>query len=501
MTRNPLIPILLVATVMAACAGPRHHTVDSAETAAVATLDVADVAAEIAAEAPEALGNLPPLDELGPSMSEDPAPVEPVAETPARPEHLPFAQHVAARCLRDQLARTEYAEGWEAWFKTPDFVPAGAPLPQPEEAPMTPLSPDEAAILAAQVEKDWLANPRSHVVDCSFSYPGRDCPGCKPGGNQVANYIAYLPQALFTEPEKVDTILLFVPGGRGGRTRYFLTPVPGSDIYRKKSGGLETKRRIEEYLSYKPDSTQPIVVALDSAGFLSVNGPEEYLAFDLPMHIARTYLGRDSLDGIKLGAEGISSGARAMMDTLFRYPNAFRTVGLTAMHCGGRNGIRLERMGTAAQREAWAETLRGEVERGTIHFRFSVGNKDPGWMCNKQFYDFFADHSVTPSAPPEWVDCPTGKQAATTCSVTWGQFHLVNGHGHNYGILLDSWVPQLWWHLDRLVRTGAPPTTGAAPSVAPGDTPAAAPAAPEPNEAEPASPEPPPTLSPGAPPG
>lgn len=469
MSRSALFALLLLLLALAACAGPRHHTMDSAATATDTTMDVADIAAEIAANAPDAEGNLPPLDSLPAEDEEEITEVIVAART--GPEHLPFALHVASRCLRDKLARTEYAEGWEAWFKDADFVPAGAPLPAEPAAPMEPLTPAEAAELAARVEHDWLDSPRSHVVDCSFTYPARECPGCSGRGASVANYVAYLPKALSTHPEKVDTIIMLVPGGRGGRTRYFLTPVPGSDIYRKKSGGLETKRRIEEYLAYKPDSTEPIVIALDSAGFLSVNGAEEYLARDLPLHIARTYLGRDSIEGLHIGAEGISSGARAMMDALFRYPDAFQTVGLTAMHCGGRNGIRLERLGTPAQREAWAETLRAEVEAGKIHFRFSVGNRDPGWMCNKAFYDFFAKHGVTPEAPPDWIDCPTArKNDPRACTVTWGQFHLVDGHGHNYGILLDSWVPQLWWHLDRLVRP--------APQPAPGPTPASLPRAP-----------------------
>ncbi len=407
-------------------------------------------------EAAAMLGEAPVLEAPSPERDFAASAAMDVAQSDAPaapPPSLPFARFMASSCLIDQLARTEYAEGWEGWFREPDFVPEGAPLPAPPEAQKA-MRPEAIEALTQQINRTWTANPESHIADCTYVIPARECPGCAGRGSSSINYIVWLPPEASEDPGSVTSILLVVPGGNGGRTRYFLTPVPGTNIYKKKSGGLETKRRADDFREARPGEVAPIIVALDSGGFLSANGSTEFLTYDIPMHIAKTYLGRDNLEGIKLGVEGISSGARVMMDALRAKPDAFDTFGVIAMHCGGRNGITVKDLGSTEEREAWLKVLKARVDAGELHFRFSVGNRDPGWRCHMEFYDMFVKAGIFPKSEPVYeCDASIKTPSLSKCTASFREdMNLYDGHGHNYGIMLEAWAPHLFWHLALLSR-------------------------------------------------
>lgn len=377
--------------------------------------------------------------------------------TSAQETSLDFLDFVASHCLADKLGQTEYTRGWETWLegKGRRFIPQYAPQPIRTPFPIPAPGSRRAKKRASKLKKEWSQNPRSHVVDCKFPIPPRRCPGCRGRGAEKAYYTAYLPKDLFTNPERVRSILILIPGGNGGRVRYFLTPIPRKTIYQKMSGGLETKRHVDEYLENHPETSPPIVVALDGAGFLMVNGPTEFLTHDVPTHIAQTYLGRSNLHGIAVGAEGISSGSKATMKAMLSKPDAFHTLGLTCMHCRRFNGIDPDKdLGTPKERTAWLSTLSQRAQRNELHVRFSIGNLDNQWPCNKEFHELFANAGVLQSTDPEYTSCRRRRKPDTKhCDTTWDGFYLYDGQAHHYGLLLDSWVPQLQWHVETLSQT------------------------------------------------
>jgi hypothetical protein len=390
-----------------------------------------------------------------PANNDAPATREPSAAknpTPSQ-EPLTFLDFVATHCLVDELGRTEYADGWMDWYESErdkSFLPPDAPKPARGTSLPAPGS-QAARDRAARLREEWRKNPTSHIVDCRGELKRRNCPECTGRGGTSFYYGLYLPEAIIRNPDQIKIMLTLVPGGNGGRTRYFTTPIPNKNILQKKSGGLEIKRRLDEYMTQHPDAVPPIVIAADGSGFLSANGPVEFLSHDLPMHVAQTFLGRSDLNGMAIGAEGISSGSKSMMFTLRAKPDTFHTVGLTCMHCRRFNGIDPQKdLGTVEERAQWLQTLARRKESGLLHVRFSVGNLDNQWPCNKEFHDLFAQSGVLQNTPPVFTECREGKQDSKHCDTTWDGFYLFDGRPHHYGLLLDSWEPQLKWHLDTL---------------------------------------------------
>lgn len=373
-------------------------------------------------------------------------------------QKLEFLDFVASHCLVDELVPTEYAQGWEDWVKksSRSFVPKDSPQPARGSTWIPDPGSERAQNRAEGLREQWAQAPRSHVVDCRADLTPRDCPGCRGKGAQRFSYAAYLPEALIRNPEKVRSILILVPGGNGGRTRYFLTPIPNKTIYHKMSGGLEVKRLVDEHVAAHPDEVPPIVIAVDGAGFLSVNGDTEFLTHDVPLHVAQTYLGRKDLKGLAIGAEGISSGSKAMMFALRAKPDAFHTVGLTCMHCRRFHGIDPDKdLGTKEERQRWLQQLARRSENDLLHIQFSVGNLDNQWGCNKEFHDLFTEVGIFQKEEPRFTDCRKDKTGTSYCDTTWDGFYLFDGQAHHYGLLLDSWEPQLHWHLSTLSKTVA----------------------------------------------
>ncbi|MCC6527244.1 MAG: hypothetical protein IT373_31640, partial [Polyangiaceae bacterium] len=324
------------------------------------------------------------------------------------------------------------------------------PLPSGTRPPW-PGSPD-ATRLAAELRQKWLEKPASHVVDCTYWQPLRTCPRCRPG-QLAARYVAYLPAALFTEPERVRALALLVPGGRGGRSRAFLSPIPNKTIWNMGSGGLRTKQLVDAYLAAHPASVAPIVVSLESRGTELNNGQTEHLSRDLPEHIAATYLGGVPLADLVLGAEGISSGGRAVMETLFDEPAAFHAVALTCMACGKLDPGRPFGFGPEVF-DRWADALQARAAAGQFELRFTIGSRDGQKPCSSALYSIFGAHGLFDLArPPVYTNGQPGKpESEDSCDTERPGWVSYAGEMHHYGLLKKSWAPELEWLLGALER-------------------------------------------------
>ncbi len=363
-----------------------------------------------------------------------------------------FYDYIASHCLIDTLARTPYALGWETWIKeerrSRSFVPKHSPTPIRRAYGIPDPGTDGARARAAMLRKEWGAKPRSHVVDCRVDFPPGDPKDPKATRTW---YTAYLPEALIRDPATVRSVLLLVPGGNGGRTRYFLTPIPRKTIYHKMSGGLQTKYFTDEWLKAHPGASAPIIAATNGPALLHTNGPVTFFTEDMPSHLATTYLGRPHTE-VALGVEGISSGSRELMYAFRAKPAAFNTLGLTCMHCRRNDGIDPDKhLGTDVERWAWLETVGQRARDGHLHIRFSVGNRDNQWGCNKEFHDLFVEAGALAEAEPRYDRCKADHEVGPDwCDTHWDGFYLVEGAAHHYGLLIQSWRPQLNWHLERL---------------------------------------------------
>jgi hypothetical protein len=228
-------------------------------------------------------------------------------------------------------------------------------------------------------------------------------------------YAPYIPEALITEPARVRSVLILVPGGNGGRTRYFLTPIPRKTIWHKMTGGLEIKRLVDEFLASSPETVPPIVVAVNGPALSHINGFTEFFVTDMPRHVVNTYLGGIPVEAVALGVEGISSGSRTLMKVFRTHPASFQTLGLTCMHCRRFNGIDPDKhLGTEAERDLWLSQVAVLAKAGLLHIRFSVGNRDNQWKCNKEFHDLFVAAGALSKGEPRYDRCRKKKDVGQT---------------------------------------------------------------------------------------
>ncbi len=380
---------------------------------------------------------------------------EPIHPPVSADELLPFLPWVASHCYVDSLGPSPYTHAWQRYHVRRDDLEPGALMPATGELPPAPGS-QEAKKLAALLRIEWLADPKSHVVDCRFHVRFRRCRHCLQELRvSTAYYVAYLPAALSRDPKTVRSLLMLVPGGRGGRTRPFLTPVPGKTPWHRGSGGLETKQLVDAYLAEHPDSPPPIVVALESSGGDYNNGRIEHLSHDMPKHMADTYLGVPHQE-LLIGAEGISSGARAILETLRLKPDAFATAGMTCMACGVINprkpGLRDE-----IDFDGWAEAMGKRARAGKLRMRFSIGTRDGQLSCNEGLRELFAEHGVFDGEQAtQYRNCNPGYDDDwQQCDADSGGWATYAGEMHHYGLLKKSHAPQLEWHLSALGEVAA----------------------------------------------
>ncbi len=368
---------------------------------------------------------------------------------------MPFMDYIASNCLVDELEYTEYAVGWATWARKAGFKPKTGPSVTKGHQKKQPEGSEAASARAAALRKEWKENPRSHVIECTLKLERRDCEHCADKGATQTSYTAYLPKAIIDDPDKVRSLLILIPGGNGARTRYFLTPIPNKTIFDKMSGGLEVQRHADEFKAANPDVEVPIIVAINGGGWLLANGATEFQTHDIPRHMASTYMGTDDLRTIAIGADGISSGSRAMLRSYPVKPFAANTIGLTCMHCGGkRGGFLFDEDFLAFNQDnrifkAWKEM----ADNGLLHIHFAIGNRDKYWICNREIHERFTKEGLFEDTPPQFKDCREGKQTPKTCDVSWDGFELYDGQGHHYGLLTDSWIPSLHWHFRALDKT------------------------------------------------
>lgn len=392
--------------------------------------------------------------------------VEERVPLPKPPSDLPFLEWVASSCYVDELGPSPYVVAWQNYraersaFEDRAVLPADPPVRLPRAG-----SP-EAKARAGRLRSAWQAAPQSHVLDCTFVIPVRNCRHCRGPKLFTAHYAVYLPEAIVTDPDRIGAMLLLVPGGRGGRSRPFLSPVPDKTVFHRGSGGLETRQLIDRYLADHPETTPPIVVALETAGAEYNNGSIEHLTHDVPAHVAKTYLRRDA-STLALGAEGISSGARSILDALFAKPDAFATVGLTCLACGplaSKEGIgaspalvrRSPRNTVPRDRVVdWARGLADRSAKRELFVRFSIGDRDGQLPCTMALHDLFEELGVVTATEERVVACH-GKDGAPPCDRERGGLALYENEMHHYGILEKSYPAQLRWHLESLTRAASP---------------------------------------------
>jgi hypothetical protein len=342
-----------------------------------------------------------------------------------------FLSWVVSSCRVDALEPSTYTAQWV--LHAQHFgAPEGALLPIADQAwrELPPRGSRDAHARIDELGRAWRGDAGSHVVDCSFEVPKRHCEGCKDrGAERVGRYVAYLPAALFERPETVRSVLLLVPGGRGGRSRPFLAAIAGKSHYDRGSGGLDTRRLADDFYREHPDAAQSIIVALDGHGQEMINGATEYLATDLPDHLASTYLPHVPREELVLGAEGLSSGARAIMRTLYAREDAFHSVGLSCMQCGAIDLRVWGRLGPRGAVDAWMDRLALRSRRGDLAMRFAIGSRDGQLDCNEAYHRALVEHGVLE------------EQEGLT---------IYPGEMHHYGFVAVSYPDQLAWHLERL---------------------------------------------------
>jgi hypothetical protein len=362
----------------------------------------------------------------------EPAPVAPVApKPPPVPTKLPYARWLVENCTIDALEPTPYSRAWIRYPKPKDWLRPTDPLPL-FDARIPPMAGSVASTKrAAELEQAWLHEPRSHVVDCSFRLHARECEHCVKQEATLVRYVAYLPARIFRAPQEVESALLLVPGGHGGRSRAFLRPIPGLSVWDKGSGGLDTKALADDLYARRPELAQSIVVSLENSGIQHGSGATEFLTFDIADHLQKTFL-PDRTEPLALGVDGVSSGAREIVRALRAKPTRFRSVGLHCMACGGIHPDR----GFLAPREellALGRELAQRRAQDLFDLRMSIGSRDNQLPCNRRWWTLFEEAGLFTSKDAEL-------------------FRIVPGALHDFIFLSQAFPAHLEWHLALLGR-------------------------------------------------
>lgn len=371
------------------------------------------------------------------AASATPATALPPQLGPARTT-LPFMKWVAEHCAIDSLESTPYLRAWLRYPKPADHLRPTDPFPF-DISPIIPRAGSPASLSRIETtEKAWLSEPQSRVVDCSFTMQPRECEFCKPQENKLIHYIAYLPAELSINPERIGSVLFLVPGGHGGRSRAFLRPIPGYNIWAKGSGGLDTKMRADTFFKEHPEVPPSIIVSLETPGSQHASGATEFLTYDMEQHIRTTYLPPET-PKLRIGVDGISSGAREIVKAAFAKPDAFRTVGLHCLSCGAIH----PQKPLLAKREklvAFGQALAERRKQGLFDIRMSIGSRDNQLPCNRLWWDLFTETGLVTPADDSL-------------------FHVVPGALHDFNYLIQAHPIHFAWHLETLGKPTASNTS------------------------------------------
>ncbi len=360
----------------------------------------------------------------------------------------PFVEHARRWCLPDRLAATSYLVRWVPQFR--GRLPPGDAVPDVARyLPGQRAVFDDAPTLEDQQRiLTWQAEPRvSHVMDCVLRVP---IPGAD--RERSTTYTIYLPADYLDHPTRARPIVLLVSGGNGNRTRWFLTPAR-SDGETPGTGGLEVRRRVDEWARANPGAAVPIVVGLDGTSDQFPNGMWAFLEHELPDHLLATYLPNHPRHRIPLGVECISSGCAELSLAMRVNPSAFHAVGLLSPYVHP-SGIDLgTTFGTGPQRAALFRTLVARHREGVFEMRFSVGNLDDHLPRARQWYDMLQRYGLFPATEtPTYSDCHLrrARPHSSHCTATWPGFWLYPNVAHHYRALIPAFPPALDWQLQTL---------------------------------------------------
>jgi len=418
-----------------------------------------------------------------PAPADVPSPPRPGAPLvpAARPEPVPpsapavpvvedidtdFIDYVAAHCYIDRFANDHFkVEHFQALGLVPltddddeEDSPFESPLP-PTPPRITPDDPGYPAFVA-ELKRTWLAEPQSRVLDCEVRVEPRTCERCEHSTRQSFRYGLYLPRRYFEHPEAVKTVLLLVPGGKGGRTRWFLEPTPYKVNKKRLSQGLSLQSRLDTYLADNPEMDPPLVITMDDPGQGYTNGIYEYLRTDLVSHVLQVYLPSKDRADIAFGVDAISSGSRNAAVAFIQDPYAFDTFGWMCTHCH-LTGFAPERYfgwphspGDKAL-AVWADRAR----RGELHMKMSIGKRDRFIGCNREVHELLLDAGVIARThEPYHTRCPEGidpshrlsREEAQQCITIKPGLTEYPGIGHSYELMPAAFGEHLNWHIARL---------------------------------------------------
>lgn len=361
----------------------------------------------------------------------------------------PFVAHAVERCYVDRLASSEYLTDWVAAGGLERARPEGDPVPSPSlSLPSWGPSPSSREFAAAAESVRRQLDPsRSHVMDCTLSVRAKD----PPHALGAIAYSVYLPGDYLRNPRRRRGALLMIPGGRGDRTRWFLTPREGS-LYERGTGGLSLRSAVDQWASAHAGAgaSVPIVITVDGPTGRWIDGRVEFIANDLPKHVARTYLPQQREDETPFGVQAISVGAAFTVRAMRAAPTRFSSVALMGLFCD-RTGVLPER-DLGPDVDTYYQELASRVRQGAFAMRLSIGRRDPFYECNKRWYFALQSAGVfAAQTDPTYERCEgEGAPSSARCWVRWPGFTGLPRLGHHYAAVVPVFAEDLAWQLDRL---------------------------------------------------
>jgi hypothetical protein len=457
---------LLVSSVIAAVAcqvSPFARSQRAAPEVASTAIDARLTEAAVEALPPIAADNKDALcDEL---PTDEPTAPAGELEAPPQPKSTPKVSlipstldHIARNCLVDRFANDRYmVENLQA----KGIIPVSEePMLPATPKPPAPDSPEFDGYVKSLVA-DWSDNPRSHVLDCAITLEPRDCEDCEHPTPLYTEfrYGIYLPKAYMLDPSSLKTALLLTPGGRGGRTRWFLEPEPYRFNKKNLSQGLSVQQKLDAHLESHPDRLSPIVISMDDPGFLYTNGTAQYMTEDLLNHVLATFLPGKARKDIAFGVDAISSGSKNAALAFVKEPYAFDTFGWMSTFCNERGLNPKNTFGPYGEGRPVLGVWRDRSERGELHMKFSIGKMDKYIECNRGLHSLFVSEGIIHKThEPYLTECPVEvnangkpvKAKAYDCKTVRSDMTEYPGVGHNFGVMKVAFDEHLYWHVEKL---------------------------------------------------
>lgn len=400
----------------------------------------------------------PPMLAGGPRSSE--ARPEQPKSLPTKPLPSTVLDYVARRCLVDRFANDRYMVDN---LQAKGIIPVSEnPMLPPTPRPPAPDSPGFDAY-AHGLAADWTDHPRSHVLDCAVTLEPRSCEGCQHPSPLYTEFRfgIYLPRSYMLDPSSVKTVLLLAPGGRGGRTRWFLDPAPFRFNKKNFSQGLSVQDKLDAHLASHPDRLAPIVISMDDPGFSYTNGTAEYMTHDLLNHVLAAFLPGKTRADVAFGVDAISSGSKNAALAFIKDPNAFDTFGWMATFCDARGLNPKNVFGPYGAGRSVLEVWRQRREHGDLYMKFSIGKMDKYIRCNRDLHALFVREGIIEKThEPYLQDCPhevnaNGKPIRPKdyeCKTVRSGMTEYAGVGHNFGVMKVAFDEHLYWHVEKLTE-------------------------------------------------